>query len=239
MTMTLKVFIGWDSREPEAYDVAEHSLRRHSSIPLDIQPLRQDDLRACGLYNRPADPLSSTEFTYTRFLTPHLAGEHGLALFFDCDFLWRADVAGLLALAADERALWCVQHDHRPVESVKMDGAVQSTYPRKNWSSLMLFNCAHPAVRALTPDIVNNQTPAFLHRMHWLDDADIGSLPVTWNWLEGWNDKPGEGTPNVIHYTRGGPWFANWQTVDYAREWLDEHELVQQTQRRAGHFVRA
>ena len=88
-----------------------------------------------------------------------------------------------------------------------MDGAVQTVYPRKNWSSLMLFNCDHPAVRSLTPDVVNRESGAYLHRMQWVADEDIGALPVEWNWLEGWNEKPAQGTPKVVHFTRGGPWF--------------------------------
>lgn len=230
MNQPLKVFIGWDSREPEAYDVAKHSIERNASIPVEVHALKQPDLRDAGLYSRPADPLASTEFTYTRFLTPHLAGKDGLALFFDCDFLWLGDVADMLKLATGDRALWCVQHNHVPTETTKMDGAVQTQYPRKNWSSLMLFNCAHPAVQALTPDVVNSQTPAYLHRMQWLKDEEIGGLPTEWNWLEGWNEKPADGPPKVVHYTRGGPWFANWQHVDYGDLWLKEFEAVKAQQ---------
>ena len=105
------------------------------------------------------------------------------------------------------KAVYCVQHDYRPKEKTKMDGAVQTVYPRKNWSSLMLFNCDHPSVRALTLDVVNRESGAYLHRMQWVADEDIGELPVEWNWLEGWNEKPASGTPNAVHFTRGGPWF--------------------------------
>ena len=103
-----------------------------------------------------------------------------------------------------------------------MDGVSQSVYPRKNWSSLMLFNCEHPAVRGLTPEVANYQTGAYLHRMQWVADEQIGSLSVEWNWLEGWNEKPASGTPRAVHFTRGGPWFDQWQNVDYADLWLAE-----------------
>lgn len=223
----LRVFVGWDSREPIAYDVCEHSLLRHSSVALSITPLKQDDLRARGLYARDVDPLASTEFTYTRFLTPYLAGYEGWALFCDCDFLWTADVAELFAKADDGKAVLCVQHDYRPTERTKMDGQVQTAYPRKNWSSMILFNCGHPANAALTPDIVNSESGAFLHRFQWLTDDQIGEVDHTWNWLEGWYDKPtDEVPPAAIHYTRGGPWFENWQDVDYADLWLKERDLV-------------
>jgi hypothetical protein len=226
MTAPFRVFIGWDSREPIAYDVARHSILKRASIPVEATPIKADDLRTRGLYTRAKDPLASTEFTYTRFLTPALAGFSGWALFCDCDFLWLGDIAGLAAYTRTPKAVYCVQHDYVPKETTKMDGAVQTVYPRKNWSSLMLFNCDHPAVRQLTPDVVNRESGAYLHRMQWVDDADIGTLPTEWNWLEGWNEKPAQGTPKAVHFTRGGPWFADWQDVDYGDLWRAERDAV-------------
>jgi hypothetical protein len=103
-----------------------------------------------------------------------------------------------------------------------MDGAVQTVYPRKNWSSLVLYNCSHPKNRVLTPELLNRESGAFLHRFQWLEDAEIGALPETWNWLEGWSAKPSSGHPNAVHYTRGGPWFDDWRHVAYAGLWLAE-----------------
>jgi hypothetical protein len=222
MSVPFRVYIGWDSREPEAYDVARYSLLKRSSIPAEIVPIKIGDLRAQGLYSRDEDPLASTEFTYTRFLTPALAGFQGWALFCDCDFLWLGDIAGLTNYMQTSKAVYCVQHDYKPKETVKMDGAVQTAYPRKNWSSLMLFNCAHPSVKKLTPELVNRESGAYLHRMQWADDEDIGALPTEWNWLEGWNEKPANGTPKAVHFTRGGPWFDQWQDVDYGDMWIAE-----------------
>lgn len=228
-----RIYVGWDSREPEAYDVCRSSLLRHASQPIDVIPVVQDDLRQAGLYARPVDPLASTEFTYTRFLVPHLAGYAGWALFCDCDFLWTRDVGELLAARDDRYAVMCVQHDHRPRETVKMDGRRQTVYPRKNWSSLMLLNCAHPATRRLTVAVVNRETGAYLHRLQWADDAEIGALDGTWNWLEGWDTPRADGPPGAIHFTRGGPWFENWRHVDYADLWLAEHDRVGRTAQRA------
>ena len=223
----LRIFVGWDSRETIAYDVCEHSLLRHSSAELEIIPLKQDELRARNLFTRDLDPLASTEFTYTRFLMPYLDGYKGWALFCDCDFLWTRDVAQLFAEADDSKAILCVQHDYQPTERTKMDGKIQTNYPRKNWSSMMLMNCAHPANAALTPEIVNKETGAFLHRFQWLDDTLNGGVHHTWNWLEGWYDKPADGQPPAaIHYTRGGPWFKEWQDVDYGDLWTAESKLV-------------
>ena len=234
MANPFRIYMGFDRREPQAYEVAKFSLTRRASIEVEVTPIKLDDLRARGLYWRGADPLASTEFTYSRFLTPALAGFSGWALFCDCDFLWLDDIAGLAAYAGtpkspSPKALHCVQHDYRPTESTKMDGAVQTVYPRKNWSSLMLFNCEHPAVKRLTPEVVNHETGAFLHRMQWVADQDIGALPVEWNWLEGWNGKPERGTPKAVHFTRGGPWFEQWRNVEYGGVWVAElDEMLRQ-----------
>lgn len=216
------VFVGFDPKEAISYDVCRHSILARTRLPVSVKPLVQQELRERKLYWRTGDPLASTEFTYTRFLVPALAGYKGWALYCDCDFLWLADIADLIALADDRFAAMCVHHDHRPTEAMKMDGRVQTLYPRKNWSSLILYNCGHPSNAALTPETVNRETGSFLHRFSWLKDEEIGAVPETWNWLEGWCAKPASGPPNAIHYTRGGPWFPEWQHVDYADLWLRE-----------------
>jgi len=215
----LRVFIGWDSREPIAYEVARATLLENASIALTVTPIKLQSLVDDGHYTRDVDPLASTEFTYSRFFTPFLAGYTGWALFCDCDFLFFGDARDLLAYRDPALAVCCVQHDYRPKAGVKMDGKVQTVYPRKNWSSFMLFNCDHPSTRKLTPELINRETGAYLHRMQWARDDEIGSIPTEWNWLEGWNEKPVSGTPKAVHFTSGGPWFKNWQTVDYADAW--------------------
>jgi hypothetical protein len=226
MSASLRIFVGWDRREPVAYDVCRFSLERRTSQPVVVAPIKLEELRKAGLYWRDQDPLASTEFTYTRFLTPTLAGFSGLALFCDCDFLWLGDVAELFASVDPAKAVHCVKHDYRPTEATKMDGKIQTLYPRKNWSSLMLFNCDHPSVRALTADVVNRETGAYLHQMKWVADEDIGELPTAWNWLEGWNSPATHGDPKAVHFTRGGPWFEQWREVDYADRWLAEREAM-------------
>jgi|TARA_R110002110_G_scaffold3190_4_gene16441 lipopolysaccharide biosynthesis glycosyltransferase len=214
------VFVGWDSREEDAYKVCEHTLRKHSSVELNIVPLKREELIEKGLYTRDEGGSVSTEFAYTRFLTPHLSEYKGWSLFIDCDFLFTRDVAELFSLSDPNHAAMCVQHDYTPSEATKMDGQKQVAYPRKNWSSCVLWNCGHPANAMITPDIVNTETGAFLHRFQWLPDNLIGELPLEWNWLEGEYEKPDE-IPAVIHYTNGGAWFKECQDVDYAQEWLD------------------
>ncbi len=68
-----RIFIGYDSRFPEPAEVLAYSFRKHSSIPLDIRYLKLDQLDL----NRTHDPLASTEFTYSRFLVPHLCDFQG------------------------------------------------------------------------------------------------------------------------------------------------------------------
>ena len=228
MTNPFRIFIGWDKREPIAYDVAKFSLERRASIPVQVSAIKLDDLRARGLYRRAEDPLATTEFTYSRFLTPALAGYQGWALFCDCDFLFLGDIAGLAEYTKTPKAVYCVQHDYQPKESIKMDGKVQTTYPRKNWSSFMLFNNAHPAVKALTPALVNRESPAFLHRFNWVSDELIGELPRGWNFLEGEYPRPDK-TPAAVHFTNGGPWFPQWQNVEFGDLWRAERDRYLQS----------
>jgi hypothetical protein len=216
-----KVYVGYDSREDIAWQVCRQSIARHARAPVAIHPLRQDALRELGLYVRPYDSTASTEFSLTRFLTPYIAAHDGWTLFVDCDFLFTRDIAELFAGLDDEKALYVVQHDYVPANAVKMDGKRQTVYPRKNWSSLMLFNGRSPYVRALTPQVVNHAEPSFLHRFDWVPDELIGALDLRWNFLEGEYPTPAE-TPAAIHFTNGGPWFANWQSVEFADLWRAE-----------------
>jgi lipopolysaccharide biosynthesis glycosyltransferase len=226
MTDQLKVYVGYDSREDIAWQVCRHSLLRHAGADVPVFPLKQQSVRELGLYTRSTDK-ASTEFSLTRFLTPYIAAHDGWSVFVDCDFLFTTDIMKVLDGVDRSKAIYVVQHDYTPSQTVKMDGQTQTSYPRKNWSSFMLFNNAHPAVKALTPEVVNREGPAYLHRFSWIsDDAQIGGLPLSWNFLSGEYPKPAE-TPSAIHYTNGGPWFSNWQNVDFADLWCAERDLYQ------------
>ena len=218
----MKVFVGWDSREDIAYQVCKHSIIRRNENA-EVMPLKQEELKKSGVYTRDADPLSSTEFTFTRFLVPHLANYKGWALFVDCDFVFVEDIEKLFNLASkQDYAVMVVQHEYNPTNTVKMDGKTQHVYPRKNWSSLILFNCEHPSNAILTPDIVNKASGAYLHRFQWLKDEEIGCLSPEWNWLVGWYEEPRHGKPKAIHYTEGGPWFPNYMNCQYGAIWTEE-----------------
>lgn len=215
------IFIGWDSREAVAFDVCRASIIKHVSGATSIRPLNQRALRAAGLYWRERDPLASTEFTYTRFLVPYQQAFRGWALFCDCDILFRADVSELFALADASKAVLVVKHDHRPTATTKMGQALQTAYPRKNWSSVVLWNCGHPANRVLSPTTVNSRSGAYLHRFQWLSDGMIGELPLAWNYLVGYNTLAQVPDPKAVHFTEGIPGIHPGHEGDeFAGEWL-------------------
>jgi lipopolysaccharide biosynthesis glycosyltransferase len=221
-----KIYVGYDTREDIAWQVCRNSLLRHASREIEIYPLKQATLRELGLYTRPLDKAASTEFSLTRFLTPYLAAVDGWSIFVDCDFVFTADIFPMLDSLDDSKAVYCVQHDYKPSMEIKMDGKNQTLYPRKNWSSFIVFNGKNKHVKLLTPTVVNTETPAYLHRFSWVpDDNLIGALPVDWNFLVGEYPRP-DRIPNAIHYTNGGPWFENCQNVDFAELWIAERNLI-------------
>ena len=215
----LRVFLGFDPRETVAFHVAAHSIHSRCSRPVAIAPLMLSQL--AGIFNRPRDPKQSTDFSFTRFLVPHLCGYEGWALFADCDILVREDLARLWDLRDDRHAVMVVKHDHVPKETTKFLGHVQTAYPKKNWSSLMLFNNAR--CRGLTREYVETAHGLELHQFKWLASDDlIGELPAGWNCLVD-TDSGGEleSAPN-LHYTLGGPWFAATRTCGGAHDWWQE-----------------
>lgn len=218
----MKVYVGYDTREDMAYQVCKHSITTKQP-EAQIRPLKQQELRDAGWYTRPKDKLASTEFTFTRFLIPELMNFKGWAVFMDCDMILTTDIKELFDQADDKYAVMCVQHDYTPKEGTKMDGQKQTIYPRKNWSSVMLFNCGHPSNARLTQDMVNDPeiNGAYLHRFSWLKDEEIGELDHTWNYLVGVYDDIE--TPKLIHYTEGGPWFENYRDCEFNELW--KHEL--------------
>lgn len=214
------VYVGWDPREELAYSVCAHSIQRRAGRKVKVSPLKQHELRTAGLYWREPDKLASTEFTFTRFLVPALSKYKGFSIFCDGDFLFLSDIGELMDLFDSRYAVQVVQHDYQPTAATKKAGFTQTVYPRKNWSSLVIWNNAHPKNRLLTPAEVNTREPAYLHRFQWLDDEDIGALPIEWNWLVGWYDEQEEGTkPKALHFTEGGPWLEQHRDNPYVPSW--------------------
>lgn len=237
--MALHVWIGWDSREAVGSDVAAHSIRKRTSSRVHIHYLKHRELRSSGMFSRPwlidgntgnftdlvdGKPFS-TEFSHTRFLVPALMQYQGWALFMDADMIFQDDIKKLFELCNDKYAVMVVKHNHYPKEQIKMDGREQSKYLRKNWSSFILFNCAHPANKYLTPEAVSFKSGRDMHAFSWLADDLIGTLPFTYNYIKGVSPPIHDGQmPSVIHYTDGGPWFENCQDVPFADLWIDEYE---------------
>ncbi len=220
----LNFFIGYDSKEDIAYRVCKYSILKNTSFNVKIRSLKLYELISKNMYTRTVDPLASTEFTYSRFLIPALMNYNGWAIFCDCDFLFFDDVKNIIKELDPSKAVYCVQHDYTPKEKHKMDGQKQTIYPRKNWSSFIVYNCGHNSNKKLTVDLVNKETGSFLHQFKWLDDQEIGSLDERWNWLEGWTSNHNNNSPYAVHFTRGGPWFDEWQDVEFAKEWIDARD---------------
>lgn len=216
---TIRIFIGYDPRETVAFSVLAHSINARASKPVSIVPIMLSQLGE--VFHRERDPLQSTDFSFSRFLTPYLAGYQGWALFMDCDMIMLEDVARLWELRDDRYAVMCVQHNHVPKEETKFLDQPQSKYAYKNWSSVMLFNCAK--CTALTPDYVNAASGLQLHQFKWLEgDHQIGALPQGWNHLVGVNEPNPDA--KLVHYTIGGPYFDEFAECEYATEWFREHD---------------
>lgn len=221
----MKIYIGYDKAEHEAYSVACRSLTRFSDIK--PEPLEVERLTACGLLSRPVDGRGqkydiisnapcSTDFAASRFLVPMIC-QSGWALFLDCDMVFMSDPMEMMQYADPSKAVVVVKHHHDGQEGEKMCGMAQTMYKRKNWSSVMLFNCDHPANRRLSLRDVNERPGRDLHAFYWLHDSEIGEMPREWNWLVGAQPKPE--FPKIAHFTLGGPWFENWEGAKHDNIW--------------------
>ncbi|HEY6966551.1 MAG TPA: glycosyltransferase, partial [Burkholderiales bacterium] len=211
-----------------AYHTLAHSILRRASIPVTIAPVMQSQLK--DIYTRGRGPTESTEFSLTRFLVPALSQYRGWSLFMDCDMLCRADIAELAAYAerAPDKAVLVCKHDYTPGPKRKFLNQVQTVYPRKNWSSVMLFNNAR--CTALTADYVNKATGLELQRFQWLRDEEIGELPLEWNWLVGEYKRNADA--RIVHFTIGGPYFEEYRGCDYAEEWFEENRRMNHAENR-------
>ena len=212
----IRIFIGFDPREAIAYHVCANSIIRHSSKPVSFTALALNNLQD---YEE-GHTDGSNQFIYSRFLVPHLMEYKGWAIFMDGDMLVRDDIEKLWALRDDSKAVMVVKHDYQTKLTEKYLGSKNENYPRKNWSSVILWNCGHEANRAVTPEFVQSATGAQVHRFSWLTDDLIGELPIEWNWLP---DEFGA-NPNakLLHYTLGTPSFHDFATTPMGDEWHRE-----------------
>lgn len=232
----IRVFIGHDSKTPDHTRICRESILDNTNAPVLIETLNMQALRRAALYRRwhylseegklvdgiDGRPFSS-EFAFTRFLIPALMQWRGWAIFCDSDFMFKSDIKDLW----DDRdacfAIQVAQQDYKSKASVKKGGFQQSDYPRKNWSSLMMWNLYHPAHLTLTQHVVNTFPGDWLHRLNWLDDKDVGKVDPTWNWIEGTTD----GEPKAVHFTMGTPDIPGYRNAKHSSEWLRYSEKVQ------------
>jgi hypothetical protein len=219
----IRIFIGYDSREAVSFSVLSHSIQTRSSEPVSITPIKLDQLDK--LMWRERHNLQSTDFSFSRFLTPYLCDFEGWALFMDCDMLVLDDMANLWNLRDEKYAVQCVKHDHVPPEDTKFLDQPQTKYEKKNWSSVMLFNCAKCS--ALTPDYVNTASGLELHRFHWLgDDTLIGEISHGWNHLVDYDPEAPISELSNLHFTTGGPYFDDYKDCGYADVWRQERDRM-------------
>lgn len=244
----LPVFIGYDSREDLAFKVCNHSLTRRSTIPVSVVKLDHLKLREAKLFKREwhtqangqmFDLLDhkpfSTEFSHTRFLVPEIArrsGMKGWALFVDSDYLFLDDVTKLFQRVEDQgdKAV-CVVKFALPIveDTKKMDNKVQSYYPKKLWSSCVMWNLDHPSNRLLSHDDVNSWSGAYMHNFGWLEENEIGTLPFFWNFIPGISEELPFAEPAAIHYSLGGPWLPKYRDCLYSKQWHQECDHMELT----------
>jgi hypothetical protein len=218
MKECINIFIGYDDAHPDAYNVCRDSiLRDNKRYDLEIRPINYNTVSD---YCRVKDKTESTQFSFARFWTPWESSLEGVSIFVDSDFVFLESIDNLIDLYDDRYAVMCCKHaDYTPKGTVKMDGKLQSQYPRKNWSSLIIFNNSHSANDALRPVLLNTCTGAYLHRFEWLKDSEIGALPVEWNWLVDYYTETADSKPKALHYTDGGPWLDGYENCSYSDEW--------------------
>jgi len=218
----IRIFVGYDNRIPVAFQTLVHSITQRSSLPVTICPINLTNVK--HIFNREMNSLQTTEFSFSRFLTPYLSNYEGWSIFMDNDIILLDDIAKLWALRDEKYSIMCVKHDHAPSEKKKFMGAPQTPYEKKNWSSVILFNNAK--CKALTPDYVNTASGLELHQFKWLgDDNLIGGLPLEWNYLAAYNDthEAPVKKPALVHYTIGGPFYPEFKDTELATEWFAEY----------------
>jgi lipopolysaccharide biosynthesis glycosyltransferase len=212
----INIFIGYDHREAIAYHVCANSIIRHANKPISFTPLALKNMQ--DYQETHTD--GSNQFIYSRFLVPHLMEYNGWAIFMDGDMLVRDDIDALCALRDDSKAVMVVKHDYKTKMTEKYLGAKNEDYPRKNWSSVILWNCGHTANKVVTPEFIETATGAQLHRFTWLADELVGELPKVWNWLP--DEFGANQDAKLLHYTLGTPSFHDFATTPMGDEWHRE-----------------
>jgi len=220
MIEKLKIVVGFDQRESIAYHTFCQSIIEKASIPVSFTPLAINNLKNY----KETHTDQSNDFIYSRFLTPYLNDFDGWAIFADGDMICQSDIKELWDLRDNTKAVMVVKHDYQTKVHTKYLGNKNENYPKKNWSSVILWNCSHPKHRILTPEFIQNQTGKYLHRFSWLNDDEIGEIPKEWNWLA--IEYPVNNDAKLIHYTLGTPCFAEYEKTEMADIWYKAFDRV-------------
>lgn len=215
---TVRLFVGFDQKEALAYHVFCQSVIDHASVPVSFIPVHHGLLKG---FDAKRD--GSNAFTFSRYLVPHLCGFNGWAIFADSDMVCDQDIKALWDLREAhtfDQAVCVVKHEYQTRHPVKYVGTSMqcenADYPRKNWSSLILWNCGHFANKALSPEFVAQQTPQFLHRFEWLKDQQIGELPHDWNYLV---SEYAPSSAALYHHTLGVPGIRHYADAYGSWQW--------------------
>ena len=214
----IRLVVGFDQREAIAYHVFVQSVIQKSSNPISFYPLSNNSL---SFYNEIHTDRSNA-FTYSRFLTPYLMNYQGWAIYLDGDMVCQEDISLLWSLRDSSKAIQVVKHDYKTKSNKKYLNNINIDYPKKNWSSVIIWNCAHPKNKLLTPELISSSEGKFLHRFMWLDEEDIGELPVEWNWLA--IEYPPNPNAKLIHYTLGTPCFSEYSQTEMSDAWNSTFE---------------
>jgi len=217
----IPIFVGYDERESVAYHTFCQSVMDHASGPVSFIPLVN---RHFAKFYNDKNNTGTNAFNRSRFLIPYLMKHTGWAIFADGDMVVKDDIYKLWDMREMDKAVMVAKHDYKTKFPVKYLGSENSDYPRKNWSSLILWNCNHFANRHLTPDVVEKVDSAHLHRFKWIDDNRIGEIPKEWNWLV--SEYPKNEDARLLHYTIGTPCFNEYKNCDHAHEWHNAYKRM-------------
>lgn len=219
----LQVFIGYDANEPIAHHVCAESIIRNTSVPVAITPLTLKSLNFTEPHSKPGYPPSNA-FIFSRFLVPYLTGFHGLAIWLDGDMVVHTDLADMVKLHKFGHAVSVVKHDYKPRRISKYLNQPNEAYPRKNWSSVMIWDCGHYSNRVLTKEFVQQKDGEYLHRLGWLQDFEIGELPKEYNYLVEEDNQSNDVAPKILHWTNGTPCFEGFSDSEFSGAWWGTYQ---------------
>ncbi|WP_251371874.1 glycosyltransferase [Polynucleobacter sp. MWH-UH24A] len=214
----ISIVVGFDQKEAVAYHVFCQSIIEKASLPCEFLPLAENTLSEYKETHKDG----SNKFIYSRFLTPYLKKFTGWAIFADGDMICNVDIKELWEKRDPTKAVQVVKHNYKTKRNIKYLGNKNEDYPRKNWSSLILWNCEHPKNRILMPQFIQSQPGSYLHRFSWLDDDEIGELNKDWNWLA--IEYPDSESAKLIHYTLGTPCFFEFRDTEMSEKWINQYQ---------------